>query len=498
VASQVVFEMDMETMKGVQKLAQVGGQLDEVTRKLKGMTGESKKASTEQVSGWQASAKAIATYAAGFFGVQAGIRLIKDEMRDYIRLQKEALEAGRTWSEARATALEMAPGRGPEISGIIAGASRKAGVPETEMWRAAPALISAGAGLTNEQMISALSLGAEYMKVQGGGGAQIAERAPYYLDIMRQTGVTDARAAAGALASLTRAARVQSAGAVAQNLVPALTGYRMYGDQWTEGAEMMAGLTFLLGDVEGAETKTLYTGIRAGLIKPIVPSRLSGAMDPITGKATAGAIGGGSTMERLRALQAMWPDLTPREREAILPKIARGKQGQGVIRALLGGEEDIWRTFTQAQGEIISPTSADAGAYVSSYFADVYAAREAGIGARRVAGTALREESMRARGGENVFYSEQLTSGLEAAGVGRLGRYGAQAEYWARTIFGQEPGAAALDVITPEWGGLARRGEGKAAGALKELADHLRQCVTILDRMPADETALPAGNVHTE
>jgi len=489
----VTYTISAEAAKALSEVAKVGLEYKRVEAAAKSTSDKSRTGADAVSKSLKGAVSSLVSMAAGYMSVRTAINLANKAYEDHIKLQRQSLEAAATWSQARATALEMRPGESAAVTAMVAAAAKAGGVPETDIWRAAPAALSAAKGLTLDQVQSALATSARYARVQGTGAGGITARAQYAQDIMRISGAKDAAAALGSLQTVIAGARGISAEAVAQSFVPAATGYQRYGDTYRETMGFMGGMSYLMGDVSGEATATGFAGMRERLSTLQVPKY--------------GGLKSGTTLGRLQELGPLFTALPDEKKRKLLTQISRGAVFQGKVRGLLEGDEASWSAIRESTAGIREP-GPEAAALVDAYFQEVGEVRESAVDEIRTGGAATRERLARKRvtGARGVLAYDEMVSGLEAAGVPYLGRLGARSLYYTARMMGEEPFEAAAQAAESRSfqppGRRLRPGIVSAAGgdaAVRELAASLRAAATAAERLAeGDPVGVSAPSNHTE
>jgi hypothetical protein len=428
----VTWTMSADAAKAIGEMSKVALEFKRIEA-ASGQTGRATKdhadGATKALSAMQGQIMGIV---GGYLSINTAIGVGKTMLEDYLRLHRQTVEVAKQWSEGRATALEMRPGEHKAIGAMVAGAARASGMAETEIWRAAPAALSAGKGLSLAQIGSSLGQAGRVARLQGTGAEGIATRSQFTQDIMRITGTQDAREAMGSLMSIVASARGITAEGVAESFVPAITGYQLYGDTFQETAGTMAGMSYLMGDVSGEETATGYANMRQRLAsRPLVRGK------QLKAKTTVG---------RLKELGAYYRTLSGPAQYKLLTQVARSGIYQGKVHSLLMNDPSAWKAIEESTATTVGP-GAKAAANFETFIGEVLATPEAQMGEMTATGTAAREELVRNRlpQATGVVLYDEMMKGLEASGASWRERQGAKISYLGRRAIGYTPEVATLE-----------------------------------------------------
>lgn len=191
--------------------------------------------------------------AGGFASVQAVIKLVGDEIRGVMELQKKAGDATvNLGAEQEALLQNLGGANAGQVAKDLKALSQRTGVAEGDVTRAVNESMAARGDFDVSQVIKAVgSVG----KIRKFAPTEMAGLAAATIDTQRQTGLgTDE--ALGFLLQMQGQSRTKSLRELAANMVPGVGGIMQFGaDRATAGA-LLASMSHGMGDVTGAATRT--------------------------------------------------------------------------------------------------------------------------------------------------------------------------------------------------------------------------------------------------
>ncbi len=191
--------------------------------------------------------------AGGFASVQAVMKLIGDEIRGVMELQKKAGDATvNLGAEQEALLQNLGGANAGQVSQQLKALSQRTGVAEGDVTRAVNESMAARGDFDVSQVIKAVgSVG----KIRKFAPTEMAGLAAATIDTQRQTGLgTDE--ALGFLLQMQGQSRTKSLKELAANMVPGVGGIMQFGaDRATAGA-LLASMSHGMGDTTGAASRT--------------------------------------------------------------------------------------------------------------------------------------------------------------------------------------------------------------------------------------------------
>lgn len=211
-------------------------------------------------------AMSLAGIAAAAVGPMALVNALKQEYRELLRRQREAMVAqqgaGETLREVRKVFTPDATMNVEQMEKRLLDVAAKHGSSAAVVGAAAMTGFSAKGPLTNEQSMSAIEAAVRVAPNNAGEAGTLAGR---YEDVMKATGIGDARAVAGWLTSVQRGSRIANMAGVGQNAVPAITAMVASGDSAEQAAEVYNTINQMMSDEEGAQSRTAAINLQSQL-----------------------------------------------------------------------------------------------------------------------------------------------------------------------------------------------------------------------------------------
>lgn len=337
----------------------------------------------------------------------------------------------------------------------------EAGVTRTRIYQIGAEAFSAGGGLSQEAIESAI-IEAARMERRGVGDAKSLVGAA--LDVSKATGLTDPQANLAFIKQIGSASRVTEL----QNqmkLTPGLLAGTQAGLTAEQAGELSATLGNIGTDTEGSETSTAMVRFMQAVAKEeLVPTVGEG------GKMTWGRLQGATQQERLEELQKVYQGATPEQQSEIQSRIGgRGRMVPAIEAVLLDNE--IYRTVLEdMRQKIAAPGSSEAMGQWDTLSTNMESGLEGVVSGKREAEAVLTNLSA-TRGDEatgtaqkDLLLQYMEKQGASGALLSEAYKWGGKASWLTSRL---NPGAAAAAWITGRFDAPVRTEEmAKAAKTL--------------------------------
>ncbi len=199
----------------------------------------------------------VGTYVAGLATIAQAVRLITDEFRLQVEVQKRAGQRSVTLADVQIAAFRNLGAETPEQRDIftarIARISKEQRVTQIDLFARASAAITAAGALPQEFALQAVEQSARIVPESAQIGTAVAEAA---IDIAKISGATDPRVPLGRLIAIGKRSRVTDIGALSTTLAPALTATVARGGTIRGGGALFAALGQAKADPSGRTTRT--------------------------------------------------------------------------------------------------------------------------------------------------------------------------------------------------------------------------------------------------
>lgn len=246
--------------------------LKEANRQLAEQT---KQGAKESQSFFDGGVAGLAKMAAGYLTLETAISKVTEKLVAQAAQEEKLKQLAVDATEQRAKALAgFTRNAGfidskelQSLKSQVVDISRETGVSTDVLFPAAGAALSAKGSLTNKQAMAALRQAA--LATPEGDAATVEQLTGGLLDIAKLSGSGDARRNFGLLAGVAANARVTDIGKIAKNAVPGATAVRQQGGTAAEALAIVATMTSLLDDQEGAVSRTAAVKLSEELAKQL-------------------------------------------------------------------------------------------------------------------------------------------------------------------------------------------------------------------------------------
>lgn len=416
-------------------------------------------------------------------GIASVAATIRSELEALYERQKASADTQATTADAQRAAIGNL-GNDPsmnaqQLTESIDKISAETGVTPRDLYNAASSALSARGQLPASAALDAIRVAALNSPGDTGG---LAITAGSLLDLQKKSGGT-AKANMGQILGAKQAARVETTGAFAKNVIPAVFQLQDFGDTQQQAMGLMATLTQSMGDTEGAMAGTAAIQL-AKQLKEALPKMKS-------------------TTERIKYLQSG-------DGKKLRDKLLGNDKKKGTLvgeakayttyQGLLAGDQtnqrELYDTAMQAvpdqsQGEkIFDQVQAQIDQLDIQKTARQKRSGEAAINRMQLADTA---------GAQAGTAYDQMQTALKQANVGWFDRTAAQANYNLSTGFGVfgDGTQAAADILQQQGARIGTDGtaiDGTNGKALMDLAKQLTDMNAELKK----QTAIAEKNQGTE
>jgi len=433
----------------VQRIEKQQAAIGKLTERLRQMKTQGRQATKDVGGGLADGARQALAFAGALTGVgtaagaiMAIVRQLKAEYEALRARQERAANAQVTLAEARSMATLQRPAEisAQQLEGMVGRISGASGLTQADVWRGLPGPLSAMGSATPAQFESAMTLGAR-IRARAGQGFDMGTFVGGTLDIMRATGVQEARQGLGFVRQFGTAARMEDVQSQVRALAPALTAGMEAGASPEQVAELLAYISQRTADPEGMLSSTAAINLMMATQKPVVPRTILGRQKFFLPE-------GATYDERIAALRSAYQGADEATRVQILSKIGGRAKTKGAIMGFLGEAPGAMGELAAAQGRIGAPTAPGLGGLTDQLLSEIEAAPVQTV---RLAGQQAQERMQLLN--EQAAMAAEVRNQIDALirdteGVTDIQRKYIMGKFEAASRFGtRNAGAAAVEAI---------------------------------------------------
>jgi len=347
-----------------QRIEKQQAAIGKLTEKLRQMKTEGRKATQDVGGGLADGTRQALAFAGALTGVgsaAAAVMVIARQLRaEYEALrarQERAANTQVTLAEARTMATLQRPIEmsAEQLEGMVGRISQASGLTQADVWRGLPGPLSAMGSASAQQFESTMTLGAR-IRARAGQGFDMGAFIGGTLDIMRATGVQDARQGLGFVRQFGTAARMEDVQKQVRTLAPVMVAAREMNVSPEESAELVAFLSQLIADPEGNITGTAAANIVSATMEPIIPRQRIIAGQP---KTMYEKPSGETFSERIASMREFWRNASEDARTQFLRKLGGREKTKGALRAFFAMGPEAQREMATIQSRIMPPTATE-------------------------------------------------------------------------------------------------------------------------------------------